>query len=66
MPSVRLHRVAEQEVAAAADWYEEQHPGLGVQFLTEVERAMEAIAERPGPGRSGRERDRTSASVVSS
>lgn len=47
MPEVRLHRAAEQEAAEAADWYEDQHPGLGDQFLTEVERAMEAIAESP-------------------
>lgn len=47
MPRLRVHHAAEQEAAEAADWYEEQHPGLGDQFLTEVERAMEVIAESP-------------------
>jgi plasmid stabilization system protein ParE len=44
---VRLRPEAEQDLADAAAWYEEQRPGLGRQFLDETQVLLSAIAERP-------------------
>lgn len=40
---VRIWSVAEQELTAAALWYEDQQSGLGNQFLDQYEAAMTAI-----------------------
>ena len=45
--SVRLRREAESDLAEAAAWYECQRPGLGRDFLNEVEGMLESIASRP-------------------
>ena len=45
--SVSYHHLAEIELNEAAEYYEGEHPGLGVAFLTEVERAMEVVLEFP-------------------
>lgn len=45
--SVRLRPEAEQDLADAAAWYEEQLPGLGNRFLDEVLSTFSAIAEAP-------------------
>ena len=37
---------AEQDALEAATWYEERQPGLGDEFLTEVDRAVQALGER--------------------
>jgi plasmid stabilization system protein ParE len=44
---VRLRPEAEQDLADAAAWYEEQRPGLGRQFLEETQAVLSAVAERP-------------------
>jgi hypothetical protein len=44
---VRLRPEAEQDLAEAARWYEEQRPGLGLEFLDEALATFSAIAERP-------------------
>lgn len=38
---------AEQEMLEAASYYQSQATGLGVDFLSEVERAVKSIAEFP-------------------
>jgi hypothetical protein len=38
---------AEQEMLEAAKYYESQATGLGVDYLSEVERALQAIRESP-------------------
>ena len=37
--------LAEQEALEAAIWYEERQPGLGDEFLSEADRAVEALSE---------------------
>ena len=37
----------EEDVAAAAGWYESREPGLGLDFVEEIIRAWEAIATQP-------------------
>lgn len=44
---VRLHPGASPDFTAAGDWYDSQLPGLGLDLVEEVERALDAIAERP-------------------
>lgn len=44
---VRLRPEAEQDLAEAAWWYEEQRTGLGQEFLDEALATFAAIAERP-------------------
>lgn len=39
--------LAEEELASAALWYEEQRKGLGSQFLTAVEASIEAVKRTP-------------------
>jgi plasmid stabilization system protein ParE len=41
------HPEAEQELEAAAVWYEKQEPGLGDDFLDEFERTLRRIATEP-------------------
>jgi len=38
---------AEQDLAEASAWYEEQQPGLGGRFLTQVSAALERVADNP-------------------
>jgi plasmid stabilization system protein ParE len=38
---------AEADIAAAFDWYEEQRPGLGFDFLGEIDRCFQRIADFP-------------------
>jgi plasmid stabilization system protein ParE len=44
---VRLHASARAEAEAAVRWYEGRQPGLGADFVLEVERAVAQIAETP-------------------
>jgi plasmid stabilization system protein ParE len=44
---VFLRHEAIADVEDAAAWYESQHPGLGGEFLTEVERSLELISDNP-------------------
>jgi plasmid stabilization system protein ParE len=38
---------AQADLAAAFAWYEDQRTGLGLQFLDEIERCLQRIAENP-------------------
>ena len=37
----------EKDVAEAADWYEAHQPGLGSEFIEEIVRAWNVLAENP-------------------
>jgi len=37
--------LAEQDALEAAIWYEERQPGLGEEFLSELDRAVRALSE---------------------
>jgi plasmid stabilization system protein ParE len=41
--AVKKRRLADHDAAAAADWYDEQAPGLGGDFLDEVNAALETL-----------------------
>ena len=45
--ALRLRPEAEQDLADAAVWYEEQREGLGNQFLDEALSAFSVISETP-------------------
>jgi plasmid stabilization system protein ParE len=45
--TVRLREEADQDLAAAASWYEQQRRGLGHEFLDEALSTFSSIAERP-------------------
>lgn len=45
--SVSFRRGARAEFIEAAAWYESQRAGLGVEFIAEIERCLDAAAERP-------------------
>ena len=40
---VKKLRPAEQDALEAAIWYEERQPGLGEEFLSEIDRAVQAL-----------------------
>ncbi|MEZ0265532.1 MAG: type II toxin-antitoxin system RelE/ParE family toxin [Phycisphaerae bacterium] len=42
-----FHRDAERELADAAQWYDDQLPGLGDRFVAAVENATALIARHP-------------------
>lgn len=42
---VRKFPLAEQDVLDAAIWYEERQPGLGDEFLEEVDRAVRVLSD---------------------
>ena len=43
----RISREAEDDILSSIKWYEEQHAGLGIQFIEELEHARNAIRENP-------------------
>lgn len=45
--NVVLHLAAVADLTAAGDWYERRRPGLGLDLVEEIERALEVIAESP-------------------
>jgi len=44
---IDFHRAANQEFLEASTWYEEKRAGLGVEFITEVERCLTLAAKNP-------------------
>ena len=50
MKGVGFHPEARAEFMAAVTYYDEQASGLGAQFVEEVERTVQLIAEQPGLG----------------
>jgi len=47
MCDVHLHPAAVGELEYARSWYEAQSPGLGRQFLKQIEQAIRAVRESP-------------------
>ena len=47
MTSVNIQPRAEAEADAAAEWYEAEQPGLGLEFLLELDAALERAANNP-------------------
>jgi plasmid stabilization system protein ParE len=47
---VSIHEAAEAEINEAADFYDLASPGLGREFLDEIERTMRSISEFPEAG----------------
>ena len=45
-----LRPEAEEDLAVAFDWYEAQQPGLGEEFVAEIERVISRIAVLPLAG----------------
>lgn len=44
---VELAPEVEQDVAKAADWYEQRQAGLGAEFVEEIIQVFDALAENP-------------------
>jgi toxin ParE1/3/4 len=44
---VALRRAADAEFAAAAEWYEQQRPGLGADYVDAVQQALDLISSTP-------------------
>ena len=58
MSKVRILQEAAEEAIAAADWYDKEREGLGKEFTSAVEIAIDLIEEdilplSPMPGKSG-------------
>jgi plasmid stabilization system protein ParE len=47
---IRVEDAARDELRAAVAWYEEKRPGLGAEFLAEVQGTLELIERHPGLG----------------
>lgn len=47
MRQVVFRRQARAEFDEAGDWYEKERPGLGVEFLAEIQRVILRIANNP-------------------
>lgn len=47
MVELRLRPDAERDLERAAIWYEQQSPGLGSDFLDEIAKTLQRIAEFP-------------------
>lgn len=47
---LRIEEAARFELRAAVAWYEEKRPGLGREFLAEVQHTLELIERHPGLG----------------
>ena len=45
MRRIVINPSAELELRAAAQWYSEREPGLGEEFILEVDRTIETLAE---------------------
>ncbi|MBW2525943.1 MAG: hypothetical protein JRI23_17300 [Deltaproteobacteria bacterium] len=52
MRQFRILPEAEEELTEAAQWYEAKRPGLGVELVMLVDRAVEEIREAPEGVRS--------------
>ena len=48
MKALVLTTDAQLEARAAANWYEEAEAGLGVEFISEVDRVLGLLADAPG------------------
>jgi plasmid stabilization system protein ParE len=50
MTEVVFHPLAEQELLDTASYYEEQSQGLGLEYLAEVESAINLLVRYPATG----------------
>ncbi len=50
MKNAIFHPLAEQELIDAVDYYEEQRPGLGLEYLGEIEHAVNFLIRYPEAG----------------
>jgi toxin ParE1/3/4 len=48
--SLRIHRLAEDELADAASWYELKQPGLGISLLNLADETVERVRSGRVPG----------------
>ena len=46
MKNFRLEPTAQREFEEGAAWYESQDPGLGLEFIAEIDRVLGRIAQR--------------------
>jgi plasmid stabilization system protein ParE len=46
-PRLILRRLAETDIADAADWYDSEQPDLAARFLSDIDQAFARIRERP-------------------
>lgn len=44
---VTFRRAAQQDVQEAFNWYEDERPGLGHEFLQEIDRALDRVLRQP-------------------
>ena len=44
---LELHPEARAELRSAALWYDEQRPGLGDEFITEISAALQRVGDAP-------------------
>ena len=44
---IEYHFEAEAEIVESAEWYDQQKPGLGMEFLDEIDAAMAQIRSTP-------------------
>lgn len=47
VPGYRFHPAATEDLDAAGEWYDAQLPGLGLDLIDSVERAIELILQQP-------------------
>ena len=50
MGRAAFHKLAERELNEAAQYYELETPGLGLAFVSEVERCLRSIEQHPEAG----------------
>src|SRR2546422_1379137 len=50
MDRPEFHRLAEQELNEAAQYYDLEDPGLGASFLQEVDRCLQSVDAHPEAG----------------
>ena len=50
MTKIVFHPLAERELVDAASYYEEQDQGLGLEYLTEIEGAINLLVNYPNAG----------------
>ena len=42
-----IREAAERDMADAFDWYEDQRPGLGAEFVHDAEQLLQTLVQRP-------------------
>ena len=45
--SIAIRKAAEDDLAQVRDWYDANRPGLGLEFLTEIDSVLERISLDP-------------------